>query len=116
MTKLNCPLRFIVIVQHFHDGMLGKTDGGYSEPHDCVKAPTWYSMMFSDMLTDAFRTGLFSDMLTDAFRTGFTTKFCFDSKTVDLKRLIANLKLLQKNVLDKLLYENDLAEYAKIIK
>ena len=62
MAKLNCPLRFIVIVQHFHDGMqaLGKTDGGYCEPHDCVKAPTRFSMMFSDMLTDAFRTGLFS--------------------------------------------------------
>ena len=58
----------------------------------------------------------FPDMLTDAFRTGFTTKFCFDSKTVDLKRLIANLKVLQTNVLDKLLYEDDLAEHAKMIK
>ena len=105
MAKFNCPLRFIVFVWHFHDGMqaLCKTDGGYSEPQGCVKAPTQFSMMFSDMLTDAFRTG-------------FTTKYCFDSKTVGLKRLIANLKVLQVNVLDKLLYEDDLAEHAKMIK
>ena len=72
MAKFNC-LRFIVIVQHFHDGMqaLGKTNGGFSEPQDCVKAPTPFSMMFSDMLKDAFRTCL-------------STKYCFHSKTVGL--------------------------------
>ena len=68
MAKFNCLLRFIVIVRHFHDGMqaLGKTGGGYSEPQGCVKAPTPFSMMFYDMLTDAF------------------------SKTLDLKRLVAS--------------------------
>ena len=105
MAKFNCPLRFIVIVRHFYDGMqaLGKTHGGYYEPQDGEKALTPFSMMFSEILTDASRTG-------------FTTKYCFDSKTVCLKRLIANLKVLQVNVLVKLLFEDDLAEHAIMIK
>ena len=48
------------MVRQFHDGMhaLVQTDRGYSEPHGCGEAPTPFSMMFSDMLTYTFRTGM----------------------------------------------------------
>ena len=36
---------------------------------------------------------------------GFTIKYCFDGKTVSLKRLQAKLKVLQTDVLDNLLLD-----------
>ena len=87
-----------------------QNDGGYSEPfpvtnavkQGCVMAPTLFSMMFSAMLIDAFQD-------VDA---GFQIKYRFDGKLLNLRRLQANSKV-QTDVVDKLLYADDLAENAK---
>jgi len=65
MAKFGCPEKFINIVRLFHDGMEArvKDNGEFSEPfpvtngvkQGCVLAPTLFSMLFSAMLTDAFR-------------------------------------------------------------
>ena len=57
---------------------------------------------------------MFSAMLTDAFQddAGFPTRFRFDGKLLNLRRLQAKSKV-QTDVVDKLLYADDLAENAK---
>ncbi|XP_047481685.1 uncharacterized protein LOC125034088 [Penaeus chinensis] len=65
MEKFGCPSKFITIVRQFHDGMLVKVldDRDESEAfpvtngvkQGCALAPTLFSMVFSAMLTDAFR-------------------------------------------------------------
>ena len=65
-------------------------------------APTLFSMMFSAMLTDAFQD-------CDA---GFPIRYRFDGKLLNLRRLQAKSKV-QTDVVDKLLYADDLAENAK---
>ena len=64
--------------------------------------PTLFSMMFSVMLTDAFQE-------RDA---GFPIRYRFDGKLFNLRRLQAKSKV-QTDVLDKLLYADDLAMNAK---
>ena len=64
-NKFGCPPRFIAMVRQFHDGMQARVqnDGEYSQlfpvtnrvKQGSVMAPTLFSMMFSAMLTDAFR-------------------------------------------------------------
>ena len=108
MAKFGCPARYIAMVQQFHDGMQARVqnDGEYSEPfpvtngvkQGCVMAPTLFSMMFSAMLTDAFQD-------VDA-------GFPIDGKLLNLRRLQAKSKV-QTDVVDKLLYADDLAENAK---
>ena len=100
------------MVQQFHDGMQARVqnDGEYSETfpvtngvkRDCVMAPTLFSMMFSAMLTDAFQD-------VDAV---FPIRYRFDGKLLNLRRLRAK-SIVQKDVVDKLLYADDLAENAK---
>ena len=100
------------MVRQFHDGMQARVqnDGEYSEPfpvtngvkQGCVMAPTLFSMMFSAMLTDAFQD-------VDA---GFPIRYRFDDKLLNLRRLQAKSKV-QTDVVDKLLYADDLAENAK---
>ena len=68
----------------------------------CVMAPTLFSMMFSAMLTDAFQD-------VDA---GFPIRYRFVCKLLNLRRLQAKSKV-QTDVVDKLLYVDDLAENAK---
>ena len=68
----------------------------------CVMAPTMFSMMFSAMLTDAFQD-------VDA---GFPIRYRFDGKLLNLRRLQAKSKV-QTDVVDKLLFADDLAENAK---
>ena len=107
-----CPPRYIAMVRQFHDGMQARVqnDGEYSEPfpvtngvkQGCVMAPTLFSMMFSAMLTDAFQD-------VDA---GFPIRYRFDGKLLNLRRLQAKSKV-QTDVVDKLLYADDLAENAK---
>ena len=65
-------------------------------------APTLFSMMFSALLTDAFQD-------VDA---GFPIRYRFDGKLLNLRRLQAKSKV-QTDVVDKLLYADDLAENAK---
>ena len=65
MYKFGCPEKFVNIVRLFHDGMQArvKDNGEFSKPfpvtngvkQGCVLAPTLFSMLFSAMLTDAFR-------------------------------------------------------------
>ncbi|XP_076069732.1 uncharacterized protein LOC143041608 [Oratosquilla oratoria] len=65
MAKFRCPTMFISMVQQFHDGMYARVqnDGEYAQvfpvgngvKQGCVLAPTLFSMMFTAMLTDAFR-------------------------------------------------------------
>ena len=67
MAKFGCPDKFIAMVQQFHDGMCAtvQEDGQHSDPfavtngvkQGCVLAPTLFSMVFSAMLSDAFRDG-----------------------------------------------------------
>ena len=112
MAKFSCPPRYIAMVRQFHDGMQARVqnDGEYSEPfpvtngvkQGCVMAPTLFSMMFSAMLTDAFHD-------VDA---GFPIRYHFDGKLLNLRRLQAKSKV-QIDVVDKLLYADDLAENAK---
>ena len=121
MAKFGCPPRYIAMVRQFHDGMQARVqnDGEYSEPftvtngvkQGCVMAPTLFSMMFSAMLFSM----MFSAMLTDAFQdvdAGFPIRYRFDGKLLNLRRLQAKSKV-QTDVVDKLLYADDLAENAK---
>ena len=62
-------------------------------------APTLFSIMFSVMLADAFQD-------VDA---GFPIRYRFDGKLLNLRRLQAKSKV-QTDVVDKLLYADDLAE------
>ena len=103
MAKFGCLPRYKAMVRQFHDGMQARVqnDGEYSEPfpvtngvkHGCVMAPTLFSMMFSAMFTDAIQD-------VDA------------GKLLNLRRLQAKSKV-QKDVVDKLLYADDLAGNAK---
>ena len=112
MAKFGCPPRYIAMVRQFHDGMQTRVqnDGEYSEPfpvtngvkQGCVMAPTLFSMMFSAMFTDAFQD-------VDA---GFPIRYRFDGKVLNLRRLQAKSKV-QIDVVDKLLFADDLAENAK---
>ena len=113
MAKSGCPPRYIAMVRQFHDGMQARVqnDGQYTEPfpvtngvkQGCVMAPTLFSMMFSAMFTDAFQD-------VDA---GFPIRYRFDGKLLNLRRLQAKSKV-QQDVVDKLLYTDDLAENAKL--
>ena len=112
MAKFGCSPRHVAMVRQFHDGMQARVlnDGEYSEPfpvtngvkQGSVMAPTLFSMMFSTMLTDAFQD-------VDA---GFPIRYRFDGKLLNLRRLQAKSKV-QTDVVDKLLYADDLAENAK---
>ena len=87
-----------------------QNDGEYSEPFSvtnrvkqcCVMAATLFSMMFSAMITDAFQD-------VDA---GFPIWYRFNGKLPNLRRLQAKFKL-QTDVVDKLLYADELSENAK---
>ena len=87
-----------------------QNDGEYSEPftvtngikQGCVMAPTLFSMMFSAMLTDAFQD----------VDVRFPIRYRFDGKLLNLRRLQAKSKV-QTDVVDMLLYADDLAENAK---
>ena len=62
-------------------------------------APTLFSMMFSVMHTDAFQD-------SDA---GFRIRYRFDGKIFNLRRLQTKSKV-QTDVLDELLYADDMAK------
>ena len=108
MAKFGCPPRFIAMVWEFHDGMHARVqnDGEYSEPFPvtkgvkqaCVMAPTMFNTMFTAMLTDAFQD-------CDA---SFPIRYRFDSKLFNLRRLQAISKVVHTDMLDKLLYADDL--------
>nr|VZI43014.1 unnamed protein product [Spirometra erinaceieuropaei] len=65
MQKFGCPERFTQMVRQLHDGMMARVtdNGAVSEAfavtngvkQSCVLAPTFFNLMFSAMLMDAYR-------------------------------------------------------------
>ena len=108
MAKFGCPAKFIAMVQQFHDGMNARVqdDGEYSQPfpvtngvkQGCVLAPTLFSMMFSAMLTDAFRDG----------DIGVGFHYRTDGNLFNLRRLQAKTKVHEDTARD-FLFADDCA-------
>ena len=108
MAKYGCPAKFIKIVQHLHEGMHARVQdqGELSEPfpvlngvkQGCVIAPTLFSIMFSAMLTDAFRDG----------DIGVDIKYRTDGKLFNPRRLQAKTKVKSDTIRD-LLFADDCA-------
>ena len=108
MAKYGCPSKFITIIRQFHDGMLARVqdNGETSAPfpvsngvkQGCVLAPTLFSLMFSAMLTDAFRD---SDV-------GIGIRYRFDGSLFNLRRLQAKTKVSTDTIND-LLFADDCA-------
>ena len=111
MAKFGCPAKFIAMVRQFHDGMLAmvQNDGEFSDPFPvtngvkkgCVLASTLFSMMFSAMLTDAFKDG--DNVIPIRYR--------FDGKSFNLRRLQAKSKV-QTEVPDEFLFADDMTKGA----
>ena len=108
MAKYGCPRKFIAIVRQLHDGMLARVqdNGETTAPfpvsngvkQGCVLAPTLFSLMFSAMLTDAFR---------DA-DVGIGINYRTDGSVFNLRRLQAKTKVLTDTIND-LLFADDCA-------
>lgn len=108
MAKFGCPARFIALVRQFHDGMNARVqdNGEYSKPfpvtngvkQGCVLAPTLFSMMFSAMLTDAFRDG----------DIGVGLRYRTDGSLFNPRRLQAKTKVHEDTARD-LLFADDCA-------
>ena len=108
MAKYGCPRKFITIVRQLHDGMLARVqdNGETSDPfpvsngvkQGCVLAPTLFSLMFSAMLTDAFRD---SDV-------GIGITYRTDGSIFNLKRPQAKTKV-SKNTINDFLFADDCA-------
>ena len=108
MAKYGCPPKFISMVRQFHDGMQARVQDSntFSEPFSvsngvkqgCVLAPTLFSLMFSAMLTDAFRDG----------DVGFDVRYRTDGKLFNLRRLQAKTKVKSSTIRD-FLFADDCA-------
>ena len=108
MEKIGCPNKFITNVRQLHDAMMVKVldDGDESEvfpvtngvKQGCVLAPTFLSMVFSAMLTDAFRD----------CQDGLHIRFRADGGRFNLRRLKAVTKV-KETVVRKLLFADDCA-------
>ncbi len=96
------------MVRLFHDGMLTRVqeDGEFSMSfpvtngvkQGCVLAPTQFSMMFTVMLTNAFREG----------DIGIDIRFRTDWNIFNLRRLRAKTKVQEDTIRD-LLFADDCA-------
>ena len=93
MAKYGCPRKFIALVQQLHEGMQAKVqdsgDASDSFPvtngvkQGCVLAPTLFSLMFSAMLTEAFK----------GEDDGVNLRYRTDGKLFNLRRLQAKTKV-----------------------
>ncbi len=95
ISKFRCPDRFVKIVRQFRDGMMARVldDGNAYDPfkessgvkQGYILAPVLFSLIFSVMLTDAFReTSL-----------GIPIKYRCDRKLFTLRHLQAITKVKQ---------------------
>ena len=110
MAKFGCPAKVIAMVRQFHDGMLARVqnDSEFSGlfpvtigvKQGCVLALTLFSMMFSAMLTDAFKD---CDNGIPRYR--------FDGKLFNLRGLQAKSKA-QTDVRGEFLFADDMAKGA----
>ena len=108
MAKFGCPPRFISMVRQFHVGMQARVrdNGAVSESftvtngvkQGCVLAPTLFSIMFSVMLSDAFRNG----------DVGIKINYRMDGKLFNLRRLKAKTKVMSEIIKD-FLFADDCA-------
>ena len=108
MEKYGCPTKFITIVQQLNGGVQARVqdDGESSEPFSvsngvkqrCVLAPTLFSLMFSAMLTDAFKV----------MDIGIGIRWRFDGSIFNLRRLQAKTKV-QSDTINDLLFAHDCA-------
>ena len=107
MAKYGCPQKFISMAQQFHAGMQAQVqDNGETEPfpvtngikQGCVLAPTLFSLVFSAMLTDAFRYG----------DIGIDLRYRTDGKLFNLRRLQAKTKV-KTDIIRDFLFADDCA-------
>uniref|UniRef100_A0A8C7Z6H7 Reverse transcriptase domain-containing protein n=1 Tax=Oryzias sinensis TaxID=183150 RepID=A0A8C7Z6H7_9TELE len=108
MAKYGCPRKFITLVRQFHDGMKARVQdsGEASQPfpvtngvkQGCVLAPTLFSLLFSAMLSDAFRNG----------DTGIVIRYRTDGNLFNLRRLQAKTKV-KKDIIREFLFADDCA-------
>ena len=108
MMKFGCPDRFIKIVREFHDGMTAHVSDNGESSNDfpvtngvkqgCVLAPTLFSLMFSAMMSDAFRLE----------RPGLDIRVRTDAGLFNLRRLKAKTKTQITRVCE-LLFADDCA-------
>ena len=105
MSKFGCPHKFITIDRQFNEGMQARVldDGEPSESfpgvrQSCVLAPKLFSLMFSSMLTDAFRD-------CDA---GIRIRHRSDGKLFNLRRLQVVTKVKETcTVIGNFLFADD---------
>jgi len=108
MAKYGCPRKFVALVRQFHEGMQARVQdsGESSDPfpvtngvkQGCVLAPTLFSLMFSAMLTNAFRD----------VDVGVDLRYRTDGKLFNLRRLQAKTKVMTDIIRD-LLFADDCA-------
>ncbi|XP_076469457.1 uncharacterized protein LOC143299851 [Babylonia areolata] len=106
--EYGCPRKFITIIRQLHDGMLARVQDNRetSEPfpvsngvkQGCVLAPTLFSLMFSALLTDAFR---------DA-DVGIGIGYHTDGSLLNLRRLQAKTKV-RTDTINDFLFAGDCA-------
>ena len=106
MAKFGCSRKFINVIRQFHDGMKANIlENGDLSPafpvtngvkQGCVLAPTLFSMVFSAMLTDAFKT----------CDQGVNIRYRTDGKLFNIRRFNAPTKVRETTVRD-LLFADD---------
>ena len=108
MIKFGCPAKFTSIVRQLHDGMMARVqdNGEASEAfpvtngvkQGCVLAPTLFSIMFSAMLSDAFRET----------NPGINLTYRTDGSVFNIRRLQAKTKVSETTIND-FLFADDCA-------
>ena len=94
MTMFDCPAKFMAMVRQFDNGMLARVqnDGEFSDSfpvtsgfkQGCLLVPILFSIIFSAMLTDAFKYG--DNSISIRYRFG-------GNLFLNLRRLQAKTKL-----------------------